>query len=333
MTYRVAIIGLSHDHVWNEVPHWLAHPDADLIAVCDANESLHRRADEEWGVETAFTNVDELFDATYPDICLLFGSNREAAEIAPRALRRQIHVMIEKPLAHNLAAAEELQRVARGSQAELMVNWPEWWYPSYQIAETILRREAIGPLRSARIRMGHRGPREIGCSAAFCKWLYDGEQNGAGAFLDYGCYGAAASLHILGRPLDVSATLFHHPSESVDLEASMTLRYDEGLAHCEASWRQEPPTREHTFFGAFGTVWLDKENLWVQTVDSERIHLQPQAGDVPFNNAAQYMIHHLEEQKPIDGIFGLDINVDTMSILDAGLRSAAAGHRVEPRWV
>jgi predicted dehydrogenase len=332
MTYKVAIAGLSHDHVWAEVPHWLSHPSVDIIAVCDSDKSLTQRADELWGIESAYPSWDELIANNYPDICLFFGSNRVAADGAIKALKQQIHVMIEKPLSADREQALALHTAAKASQAELMVNWPEWWYPSYQIAEAMMMREAIGTIQSVRVRMGHRGPRNIGCSEAFCRWLYDENLNGSGAAHDYGCYGVAAALHMIGRPLSVSADFLQFSGDSVEREACITLASDHGLSQIAASWQQEPPLREHAFFGSSGTVWLDREDLWVQTAESEKIKLQPTPNDVPYANSAQFFINSLDKRKTIDGIFGIDLNVDVMCVLEAAKNAARTGTRIEPTW-
>ena len=44
------------------------------------------------------------------------------------------------------------------------------------------------------MRGGHRGPIEVGCSAAFLNWLTDSTKNGGGALIDFGCYGAAIAV-------------------------------------------------------------------------------------------------------------------------------------------
>ena len=57
------------------------------------------------------------------------------------------------------------------------------------------------------VHMGHQGPKEIGCSADFLKWLTDPVKNGGGAVMDFGCYGADLMTWLMdgNRPVSVTA--------------------------------------------------------------------------------------------------------------------------------
>ena len=62
----------------------------------------------------------------------------------------------------------------------------------------------IGQLWQVKYRAAHQGPVELGCSRQFCEWLYDEELNGAGALMDYCCYGAVLAEVLLGKPDQVT---------------------------------------------------------------------------------------------------------------------------------
>jgi len=104
---------------------------------------------------------------------------------------RGIHVMMEKPLAINLADARAIAVAAKKGGIQVIVNYETTWYLGNQNAYAIVHdQHAIGDLRKIVVHDGHRGPKEIGCSPAFLEWLTDPVLNGGGALTDFGCYGA-----------------------------------------------------------------------------------------------------------------------------------------------
>ena len=73
----------------------------------------------------------------------------------------------------------------------VLTNYETTWYPSTHAAYDIVHREAlVGPLRKIVVHDGHPGPKEIGVPPEFLAWLTDPAENGGGALMDFGCYGA-----------------------------------------------------------------------------------------------------------------------------------------------
>ena len=329
--FQVAFAGLTHDHVWGEVPAWLDQPGVDIIAACDPNVALTDRFTEETGVTTTFASVDDMLNDIEPTILHINTSNFESAQIAERALTSGIHVVLEKPLAANFEQAEGLLETWRHSPAKLMINWKDWWSPSYQLAAQMVEKGAIGKVQRVQCRMGHAGPRRIGCSPYFVDWLLDPVKNGGGVMVDYGCYGILAALHYLGFPEEISATgVTVRPDQhgKLDDNAVITMNYSHGQALAIASWTQSPPERQLELQGDLGTIWVTDRNLEVQTAESERLSMTPTDQDIEFHHAAEYMVHCLQNDSDIKGAFSPEFGFNTQFLLDAALKSFANGQSV-----
>ncbi len=65
----------------------------------------------------------------------------------------------------------------------------------------------LGAIRKVVIHDGHQGPKEIGVGKEFLDWLTDPVQNGGGALIDFGCYGANLMTYLMKgeQPLSVTA--------------------------------------------------------------------------------------------------------------------------------
>jgi predicted dehydrogenase len=155
---------------------------------------------------------------------------------------RQIHVMVEKPLAVSLAHAETMAASARTYRIHLLTNYETTWYAStYAAYRMAVQEAALGSIRKVVVHDGHAGPVEIGCNAEFVAWLTDPVLNGGGAVVDFGCYGANLITWFMGgaEPITVTAvlqTLKPDIYPHVDDEATIILRYPQAVGIVQGSW-------------------------------------------------------------------------------------------------
>src|SRR5919108_5943507 len=116
-TIRVALIGLgkmglSHLAIVN------THPDARLVAVCDAASYVTDVLKRYTGLK-AYTDYRRLLDEERPDAVLIATPPGTHGAIVQAALERDIHVYCEKPLCTDSA---ESRRLAKLAQAEGLAN-------------------------------------------------------------------------------------------------------------------------------------------------------------------------------------------------------------------
>ena len=203
--YRVGVAALVHDHVWGELKHWKAQPDVWVMAAGDVNHDLRERAQRDYGLERVYPSWREMLDDAGDelDIVQIASENNAHADIVGACAARGIHVLVEKPMAARLEQAERMVKAARDANIRLMVNWPTAWSPAWQELERRVLAGDIGQPRYVKYRSAHNGPKEIGCDPHFWGWLYDEEKNGAGALMDYCCYGSALCARLLGLPRSV----------------------------------------------------------------------------------------------------------------------------------
>jgi predicted dehydrogenase len=235
---RVGVLGLHHDHIWDNLPDLVETSHAELVGVADTNPLLLEEASK-FGCP-GYLDYRELIENEAPDAVLVYASNRTGAELAVDALRRGIHVMIEKPMAADLPGAEAMLAAAAEGEARLMVNWPFAWWAQMQKAIEMALDGEIGRLWQVKYRAAHQGPEELGCTPFFCEWLFDEHLNGGGALMDYCCYGSVLARVLLGQPKRVTGIegRFRRDALAVEDNAILVMTYPRGMATSEASWSQ-----------------------------------------------------------------------------------------------
>ncbi|HEV7924570.1 MAG TPA: Gfo/Idh/MocA family oxidoreductase, partial [Verrucomicrobiae bacterium] len=249
-----------------------------------------------------------------------------------------IDVMMEKPLAVNMEEARGIQAAAKSGGIQVIVNYETTWYRANQAAYKLADEEhAIGDLRKIVAHDGHRGPREIGCSETFLKWLTDPKLNGGGALPDFGCYGADLITWLMAgqRPTSVFAITQQIKPEvypKVEDEATVVLTYPKAQGIIQASWNWPFDRKDMEVYGATGYLLVPRKDLLrvrkAGTQESElKLPAPPPSG--PPLDQLTYLVSVVRGEIQPSGPSCLEINLTVTEILDAARESARTGRRVD----
>jgi predicted dehydrogenase len=339
---RIAIIGLDHDHVWGKLNAFASHsyPDAELVAIADPHAELIEKAKTRNALPDVryFSDYTEMLDQMKPDAVLVTTANDQHLAILRACAQRHIHFLTEKPMAQNGADAREMARVAKEADIKLMVNYPTVWQASTQEAYMRLKSGELGPVQKIIVEFGHQGPREIGASKEFNAWLYDPLKNGAGALMDFGCYGANWALWVKGRPQRVyaySLKLKTAQHNEVEDDVTVVLEYPDATAILLPSWDWPYGKLQAEFYGPYGGLTSTGDSLLFQAA-GKRTDLEKTLGEkldmmpVPPEKAdgTAYFLDCIRHNKPIEGPVAADLNVGVNEIIDAALESIRTGRAV-----
>ncbi len=333
---RIAALGLTHDHVWGNLSDLKTLAGGLLVAAADPNPPLLQRIRDEFGCESLFDNYQDLLDQTDVDAVFIFGDNATGAEMAVAAAARGLHILVEKPMAADLDGAVQMVAAARANGVKLMVNWPFAWHANLQHAWELARSGAIGTLFSTKYRAAHAGPKELGCTPYFYNWLHDAELNGAGALMDYCCYGAALARYLLGQPSRVTGTAGHLVKDYITLEdnAVIVMQWPRAMAVTEASWTQigHLTSYETVIYGTEGTLFVER-GAEGRVLLATREHEDGIVVDVPeapahVQSGSAYFLHCIANDLAIEGICSAEVGRDAQEILEAGLLSSGSGMAV-----
>ena len=340
---RIGVLGLSHDHVWGNLAAIAAADLGRVVAAAEPAPGPRARFVRDHGGTDLYAAYDALLDRRDLDAVLVFADNRGSAELGARALGRGLPVMVEKPMAADLAGAESLLVAARKASLPLMVNWPSAWRPALRHGLELARGGRVGEPVQLSHRGGHAGPREFGCSPEFSAWLYDPERNGGGVLIDYCGYGAVLARALLGQPTAVTAVSarLRKPDLPAEDAAVVVLRYPRALALLEASWNQigAQPAFGMIVYGDAGTLIVHQPRPLRdgQVVGPGRIELVSAEGSAlieppPLPPAERdgptYFLTCLRTGRPVEGLCAPDVGRDVQEVLEAALRASATGREV-----
>jgi predicted dehydrogenase len=323
---------MSHDHVWGELHRWKQLENVELVAGGDDEPHLLEQLQRELGVTRLYNSWQDLLKNEELDILQVAGGNREGADIVENAAAKGLHVISEKPMAATLEQAERMLRAAQKAGTLLLINWPTAWSAAWQELERRALAGDIGELRYTRYRSAHSGPIAIGCAPSFIRDLTTPEINGAGALMDYCCYGADLAARLLGAPQTVTGLRGFFGTESAyaasDDNAVILAKYTHAFAVCEASWTQPVgyAGTNPVVYGSEGSIGIHHGKILIQRPGKPEQEITPPETVYPHRSGPEYLIHCIEHNLPIEGYCSPHVSRDAQEILEAGLRAADTGH-------
>jgi predicted dehydrogenase len=334
---RVAIAGLVHGHVEGFFSNSMKRPEIRIVGISDPDRGLFDRYAAQFGLDSALYHADleEMLRTTKPQAILVYSNTFDHRKIVELCAKHHIPVMMEKPLAVSLQDAHAIERAAREAQIQVLVNYETSWYPSNHAVFGTVHAGAIGDVRKVVVHDGHKGPKEIGVSQEFLKWLTDPKLNGGGALFDFGCYGADLMTWLMNgeRPLSVTAVtqqikpdIYPH----VDDEATVILTYPKAQAILQASWNWPFDRKDMEVYGRTGyVITVGRDNLKVRRAeDKEEKIIGAQKVPFPYDDSLTYLRAVVLNGLKPDALSSLETNVIVTEILDAALQSAATGKTV-----
>ncbi|MEM1054378.1 MAG: Gfo/Idh/MocA family oxidoreductase [Bacteroidota bacterium] len=334
---RVGVVGLVHTHV-----HWiLGRPDRgdiEIVGIVEPNRDLAERYSEQHGysMDLVFDTLEEMLDATQPEAVTVFTTIRDHRRVTEVAAARGVHVMVEKPMALDVADARAMAAATEAAGVYLLTNYETTWYASVHETQRRIEAGEVGEIRKVVIHDGHAGPVAIGINEEFLEWLIDPEENGGGAITDFGCYGANLMTWLMDgeRPQTVTAVTQQIQPDLyplVDDEATILLAYPQAQAVIQASWNWPFSRKDLEVYGQTGLLLADDASTLRVRLDEEdpETRLTLPSREAPLDDPFAYLAAVIRgEVDPAGSLSSLEVNLTVMEILDAARVSAREGRTV-----
>lgn len=327
---RVALIGAGVIARSSHLPAWEAASGATVTCVVDVDVKLAERVARKWGVTRWTADLSEALDLVDAvDICLPPGLHQE---FVLEALRRDTHVLVEKPLAVDMAECAAILAAHEESSTTLMVaeNWP--YSSAARAVRDLLDEGTIG--EPFLVQANHQ-------SSLYCPdlhpeqpaWLTDPRgASGGGYLLNAGIHTVALCRHLLGdvaavatvvRPAAGATTRF-------DLDSVSTIEFVGGalgtFTFTGRSRHFGPRRLSMELFAQRGTVRFDVLTGRVEVLEPERATMtEPTPVSMGFTEEVQHFVDCVRTGKrPLTSARD---QVRTLATVEAMYTSAAKGGR------
>ena len=167
----------------------------NLKSVSDKNNKIHKIINKRIYYENFYEDYNKILEDKKIDIVLILTSMNEHAEIAKKAIRKNKHVLVEKPMATNFKDLKDLYDIAKKSKKIFLAAPFVVLSPVFQAIHQEINKNTIGNISLARARYGWSGPN-------WGEWYY---KTGGGPLFDLGVYNITTLTGLLGPVKNVIA--------------------------------------------------------------------------------------------------------------------------------
>lgn len=223
---RVAIVGCGFMGKMHATVYGLLDR-AKLVAIVDEEGERRNEFTRAFGV-TAYDSIEKAIaeqDIDAIDICLPTDLH---CEFTLKAAKAGKHVFCEKPMALNVADADNMIEASKRAGIRLMIGHCIRFWPEYALLKKLSEDGSLGKLLSVNLTRYGEFP-----SWSAGNWL--GEEKRSG--------GAALDMHI--HDTDFARYLFGEPDETVSYgtddgrgigQIFTTMRFGQAIVHTEGGW-------------------------------------------------------------------------------------------------
>ena len=221
----VALVGLGNYSTQQLGPALQYTQHCYLAGIVTGTPEKEERWMREYGIPRKnvynYQTFDRIVDNPDIDIVYVVLPNFMHAEYSIRAAQAGKHVICEKPMAMNVAEADQMIRACRENNVQLSVGYRLYFEPHHLRMRQLAQEQTYGPLKVIESGLGFPRP---GPSS----WRLDKKIGGGGAIMDLGVYAIQGARRTLGTdPITVTAQAFTFDKEHfVDIHETVFWQFE-----------------------------------------------------------------------------------------------------------
>jgi predicted dehydrogenase len=123
MKAKIAVVGTGWWATANHLPALTSHPDAEIVAICDVDESKAQKAADEFDIQTIYTDLDAMLAKETLDGVMVATYHAAHYPVAKTCLEHGLHVYIEKPMVLFANEAHELVTLADEKGLQIVMGY------------------------------------------------------------------------------------------------------------------------------------------------------------------------------------------------------------------
>ncbi len=148
---RLGVLGAGNIAA-THVKGYLLDPRCEVAAVCDSDAEIGRRAAEEWGAPSFYTDLDAMLNDSSLDAIEVITPTYLHHDHVVAALEAGKHVSVQKPAATTIEDALAMGAAAERAGRTLRISECFIHYPPIELARKLVADGAIGRPTGLRIR-------------------------------------------------------------------------------------------------------------------------------------------------------------------------------------
>ena len=194
---RYGFIGAGAISQRRHLPECMASPDSVVAAIADPVKGRAIEQANRFGGNT-WTQWESMLDEAELDAVVVATPNALHAPQTIAALKRGLHVLVEKPMATTRAEAKQMIAAAKKAKRYLMVGMNQRLMPAHVKAREVLEQGTLGRVLAFETSFKHGGPDGWSVDGA-SSWFFKKKLAVLGVNGDLGIHKADLMRYLLGE--------------------------------------------------------------------------------------------------------------------------------------
>lgn len=159
----VGIIGCGGITLQNHLPGLALCKDVKVVALCDANPEVLKKAQQVANVQNTYSDYHDLLKRSDVNAVIIATPNFLHAPIAIEAAKNGKHIFCEKPLAMNFDEARRMYQAAESAKVRHMTAFTYRFVPAMRYFKHLIDKGYVGkPYHFRNCRLQDWGERNVG---------------------------------------------------------------------------------------------------------------------------------------------------------------------------
>lgn len=265
--FKVGVVGLGkmgmlHGALTN------FHPAMELTAICEKAFFMRNMYKSVMPGLHYYEDYGKMIEKEPLDAIVVTTPTSTHFDIAARAIKKNMHVFMEKPMVRTVAEADRLEALFRSSNVQSMVGFAQRYEPSFETGHSLLDHGCIGDI------VGIHASMFLGDVLKESKaWRFRPEIAGGGVLIDFGIHMVDLLVWYFGPVKTVTASSKKIVSTEVEDEMSARFVFQSGVqADFITSWSREEyrkSTPLMTIEGTDGTLQISCQSVELTASDGK----------------------------------------------------------------
>ena len=255
----------------------MSHPECELTAVCDLEESRAKHLSEGTGARIYF-DYKVMQDNEKLDAVIINLPHHLHKDVSVYFLERNVAVLVEKPMGNSVEECNAMIAAAEQSGTALAVGHVQRYLPSLRELKKIVNEKRLGRLCSI------TEVRNWDYFNNRPEWFLDKKRSGGGILMNFGAHSLDKLFYITGLGVEQITAIGNNFMTSHDVEASaqllikLTGGVSASITHCGC---HVPGCQETTFYFTKGAVQVRGWELWISEGGNPYVKID--CGDLDIN--------------------------------------------------
>ncbi|WP_186668403.1 Gfo/Idh/MocA family protein [Sporosarcina sp. BP05] len=309
---KIGIMSFAHMHAYSYANGLTRLPDVELVGIFDDDIDRGKEAAETY--HTTHYSDQAGFLALDMDAVIICSENNRHKEMVMHAAKAKKHILCEKPIATNLADAQEMIQACKDHHVILQIAYPVRFSSPIQQLKEMIDNDELGEIIA--FRTTNRGQNPGG-------WFIDEDQSGGGAVLDHTVHMVDIMRWYLNEEIAEVEAIVDSYFHEIDIDDAglLTFEFANGVvASHDASWSrftEYPSWGDATIevIGTKQTVKVDafQEHLRMFTNEKKSLEYVFWGNDMDFGLIQDFVNCVKEGREPsitgYDGLKSLEVSL------------------------